>query len=335
MLVLIMGGAVALVVVVAVLVYIKTSEKDDEDDEDPVLGMARHEGNKGAAQSSTVAANYHENNNMSPRAYSDDDFYPNPHNAQYDQEPYSHHRGHNSAGSINYNDPNLDMLTPQSQIALAHSQMSLPPMAQTGHTNASSQYSGYTAQSSFYTNSAYSADPSSVSQVVSKYPGMRKGKEENDVAGSDEDESDFEGDSIHDMSHATNEWKSAGRRPQRNLGDTAASGMDQSMAESRFEPGDSRSTAASGRSTGFAGSKQFMQSEYTEYRMSTDYESSYATSKNSGYDSRYAGGKSFQSSGFSEYENAAPPRDRGGSGNSDASSYYQGKQSRFTDASYC
>ncbi|KAG7376469.1 hypothetical protein PHYPSEUDO_013372 [Phytophthora pseudosyringae] len=327
---LMMGGAVALVILVAVFVYIKTNSKDEdeEDDMDPVLRTARHDGSKGTAQSSTVAANYHENHNMSPMQYSDDDYYPNDqHNGQYDQEPYGHHGQGGSAGRITYNDPNLDMLTPQSQIALAHSQMSLPPMAQSG---SSSQYSHYTSQSSFYGQSAYSADPSSVSQVVNKYPGMRQGKGENDIGGSSEEESDFEGDSVPDMSHVTNQWNSAGR----NRAGTAASGMDQSMAESGFHPSDTRSTAAS-----------FQQSEYTEYRVSTDYDKSFAATKSgydksyasnrSGYDSRFADGKSFQSSGFSEYENAAAPRDRGDSANSDASSFYRGKESRFTDASYC
>ncbi|POM75161.1 hypothetical protein PHPALM_7772 [Phytophthora palmivora] len=297
MLGLMMGGAVALVILVAVFVYIKTSNKDEDEDDDmdPVLRTARHDATKGTAQSSTLNANYHENHNI--------------------------------------------------QIALAHSQMSLPPMAQ---SNASSQYSHYSSQSSFYGNSAYgnsaySAAQSSVTQVVGKYPGMRKGKGENDVAGSSEEESDFEGDSIQDMSHATNEWNTAGR----NRGGTAASGMDQSMVESRFQPGDSRSTSASD----YNGKNRFQESEYTEYRMSTGYESSYAggnsgydksfaatqsgfAASKSGYDSRYAGGKSFQSSGFSEYENAIAPRERGDSGNSDASSFYRGKESRFTDASY-
>ncbi|KAG2783133.1 hypothetical protein PC129_g15631 [Phytophthora cactorum] len=340
---LMMGGAVALVMLVAVFVYIKTNSKDEEEDDDmdPVLRTARHDGSKGTAQSSTLNANYHDNHNMSPGAYSDD-YYDNQHNAQYDQEPYGHH-GQNNA----YNDPNLDMLTPQSQIALAHSQMSLPPMAQTGHSTGSSQYSD-SQYSSFYAQSAYSTDQS-VSQVVGKYPGMRQGKGENDVAGSSEEESDFEGDSIQDMSQATNVWKTAGR----NRGGTAASGMDRSMVESRFAPSDTRSTAASD----YNGKNRFQESEYTEYRMSTGYESSYAGGNNgydksfaatksgyeksyasdqSGYDSRYADGKSFQSSGFSEYEQAvAPPRNRGDSTNSDASSFYRGKESRFTDASYC
>ncbi|ETM00560.1 hypothetical protein L917_02724 [Phytophthora nicotianae] len=338
MLGLMMGGAVALVILVAVFVYIKTNsnEEDEEDDMDPVLRTARHDGTKGTAQSSTVNANYHDNHNMSPMEYSDG-YYGNQHNAQYDQEPYGHH-GQPSGGRITYNDPNLDMLTPRSQIALAHSQMSLPPMAQTGHSNGSSQYSD-SQYSSFYAQSAYSTDQS-VSQVVGKYPGMRQGKGENDVAGSSEEESDFEGDSVQDMSQATNVWNTAGR----NRAGTAASGMDRSMAASRFAPSDTRSTAASD----YNGKNRFQESEYTEYRMSTGYESSYAggnsgydksfaatksgyeksyASDQSGYDSRFAGGKSFQSSGFSEYERAvAPSRNRGDSTNSDAS--------RFTDASY-
>lgn len=341
-----MGGAVALVMLVAVFVYIKTNAKDeDEDDMDPVLRTARHGATKGTAQSSTVNANYHDNHNMSP--YSDE-YYDNQHNGQYDQEAYGHHHGHNSAGRVTYNDPNLDVLTPRSQIALAHSQMSLPPMAQSGHSSQySSQYSD-SQYSSFYAQSAYSTDQSA-SQVVGKYPGMRQGKGENDVAGS-ESESDFEGDSIQDMSQATNVWNTAGRN--RNRAGPAA-GMDRSMAESRFEPSDSRSTSASD----YNGKNRFQESEYTEYRMSTGYESSYAGGKSgydksfaatksgyeksyasdqSGYDSRYADGKSFQSSGFSEYERAvAPPRNRGDSTNSDASSFYRGKESRFTDASYC
>ncbi|EEY67335.1 uncharacterized protein PITG_04343 [Phytophthora infestans T30-4] len=219
------------------------------------------------------------------------------------------------------------------QIALAHSQMSLPPMAQSGHSSQySSQYSD-SQYSSFYAQSAYSTDQSA-SQVVGKYPGMRQGKGENDVAGS-ESESDFEGDSIQDMSQATNVWNTAGRN--RNRAGPAA-GMDRSMAESRFEPSDSRSTSASD----YNGKNRFQESEYTEYRMSTGYESSYAGGK-SGYDKSFAATKSgyeksyaFQSSGFSEYERAvAPPRNRGDSTNSDASSFYRGKESRFTDASYC
>ncbi|EGZ08072.1 hypothetical protein PHYSODRAFT_526562 [Phytophthora sojae] len=282
MLGLMMGGAVALVMLVAVFVYIKTSNKDEEDDDmDPVLRTARHDASKGTtAQTSTLNANYHDNN---------------------------------------------------IQIALAQTNMSLPPMAQTGNSHADSQYSQYSAESSFYANSTYSANPSTVSQVVNKYPGMRQGGE-NDVAGSEEEESDFEGDSIHDMANTQNEWNTAGRRG------TAASGMDQStVGDSRFYPSDTRSTAASGY---HGGNSQFAESEYTEYRMSTGYENSYVNggqsgydqsfaASQSGYDQSYAGHKSFESSGFSEYETAAPPRGRGDSTNSDASSFYRTKESSY------
>lgn len=310
-----MGGVVALIAVAAVFVYIKTAEKDqDEDDVDAaVVHTGRNGGNK--AQSSTVAGNY-QNNDMSPMEFHDDDFYPsNNQPNKYDQEPlpYGHRTGqdsrggHSSHSSIDYNDPNFDVLTPRSQIAMAQSKMSsVPSMAQSGQTNGYSHYSGFTNDSSFYDQSTYSAAPTTeASRVLAKYPGMRNGKEENDVFGSD-NESD-EGDSIHDMSQATNNWNSAGRS---RVG-TGVSSMAESMAETRFQPGDSRSTAASGRSTGFHSKNNFMESEFTEYRMSTGYESS------------YAGG----SSTYSGYDNSRV--------DSNASSAYQdNKASRFTDASY-
>ncbi|OWZ12817.1 hypothetical protein PHMEG_00013959 [Phytophthora megakarya] len=292
---LMMGGAVALVILVAVFVYIKTNNRDDDED---------------------------------------DDMDPVLRTARHD-----HSKGTAQSSTLNANYHENHNI----QIALAHSQMSLPPMAQ---SHASSQYSQYSAvESSFYGNSAYSsaysANPSNASEAVRQYPGMRKGKGENDIMGSEDEESDFEGDSIQDMSHATNDWGTAGR----NRGGTAASGMDQSMAESRFQPSDSRSTSASE----YNGKDRFQESEYTEYRMSTGYESSYAggnsgydksfattqsgfAASKSGYDSRYADGKSFQSSGFSEYENAIGKNSA--TSGSDSSSFYRGKESRFTDASY-
>lgn len=74
--------------------------------------------------------------------------------------------------------------------------------------------------------------------------------------------------------------------------------------------------------------------------MSTGYENSYVNggqsgydqsfaASQSGYDQSYAGHKSFESSGFSEYETAAPPRGRGDSTNSDASSFYRTKESSY------
>ncbi|KAF4319648.1 hypothetical protein G195_007057 [Phytophthora kernoviae 00238/432] len=360
-LVLIMGGVVALVLIGAVIVYIKTAEQDDDEEElESAVQTRRYDGNKPMpGQSSTLAANYHHNNNMSPVEYSDDqDYYSNNHpHDQYDQEPYHyghHHSGQSHGGdSVNYNDPNLDVLTPRSQIAVArsHSQMSsVPSMADSGHTNGSSQYSDYSDQSSFYTSSAYSADPSlEASRVMNQYPGMRKVNGENDVIGSD-NESEFEGDSITDMSQATNVWKTAGRNGAVAMTDSitkskadsgfddsgfgpADSGFDDSsfgpadsgFDDSGFGPVESRSTAASGQKS------KFMESEYTEYRMSTDYESSYA-----------GGGQSFQSSTFSGYDDRDPGEsgyDRGrGRNDSDASSYYQNNnqsnKNRFTDASY-
>ncbi|CAI5705232.1 hypothetical protein KXD40_008738 [Peronospora effusa] len=334
MLGLMMGIAIALGMLVAVFVYVKTREKEDVEKIDPILWSVRQDRNKGTVQSSTVASDFHEND-MSPMNYNDDNYYSKNqhHDRQYDQ----HHHGN----SASCGDSVVGVLTPRSQIVLAHSQMSLPPMAHSGHSNASSQYSNFTAQSDFYGNSGYSAASSSVSQDAKNYP-RRRGKGRND-SGS-EDESDYEGDTIQDMSYAANKWKSSNRRGP------AASGMD-----SRFDPSDSRSTSASD----YNGKNRFKDSEYTEYRMSTGYDnshvggggydSSFASSKSgsdssfnashsgydksfaasdSGYESRHTDGKRFTSSGYSEY--AAPPRNRG----SDSTSLYRTKESRFTDAAY-
>ncbi|CAH0476158.1 unnamed protein product [Peronospora belbahrii] len=371
MLGLMMGGAVALVMLIAVFVYIKMHKNNDEiDDMDPVLQTARLDGVKSTAQSSTMAANFHKNDNMSPTEHDNDNFYPNNqnHNHQYDQDAYG--RYHSQGNSVNYNDSNLDMLTPSSQIALAHSEVSLPPMAQTGYSNGSSQYSSSMTHSNFYGDSAYSNDFSSGSQVVKNYPGMRKGNRENDISGS-EDESDFEGDATQDMSHATNKWKSAGR----NRRGEKASGMDRSFEDTQFGSANSRSTSASD----YTGKNRFKESEYTEYRMSTDYENSHVgggkdydnsfASSKSGYDNSFAASKSGYDKSFaasdSGYDQSFAASDSGYDqsfaasksgydsrhasgksfessgfseydqhGNGDSSSFYQSKKLRFTDASY-
>ncbi|CEG42816.1 uncharacterized protein PHALS_13060 [Plasmopara halstedii] len=323
---LMLGGAVALILIVAVFVYMKTSSAtEEEDDMARVLRTGHTDENRVAAQSSTIAANYHKNHVMSPTTHSEDDYHSNQ-DGQYDQEPYGH-PGQLSIGRLTYNDPNLDMLTPRSQIALAHSQMSLPPMAQSGYSHGSSQYSDYSAQSSIYDHSGYSA----ASKGSSAYSGIHHGKEESDVPSSSEDESDFEGDSIQDMS---NVWKSAGRN------------KDSMLDDSQFNPADSRSTSASD----YASKKRFQESEYTEYRMSNGYEDSFAATNSdyynsgydksgfdksdydkSGYDDSFVSGKSFQSSGFSEYDQSVARSQRK---NSDSSSFYRGNESRFTDKSF-
>ncbi|TDH65267.1 hypothetical protein CCR75_001980 [Bremia lactucae] len=316
MLGLMMAGAIALVLLVALFVYKKTNQLVQDDD--PGLERGRHDHTQGVAQASTVAANYHQNHNMSPTGFSDDNYPPNPGNSQFDQEPYDH-----DGGRLTYNDPNLDMLTPRSQIALAHSQMSLPPMAQTNSSHGTSQYSQYSSQSSsFYGQSMYSSGHSG-NHFQSKYDSRHR----EDLAS--EDESDFGGDSIQDLS---NGWHGMGQKGSKKT----TKRPDLSLDESFFEPKDSRSTSASD----YHGQTRFQASGQTEYRMSTADESRYMgdesfAATNSNYDqSHYNGDPSFQSSGFSEFEASGAPRRRGDSSNHDASSFYRTKDSRFTDASY-
>uniref|UniRef100_A0AAV1TBR3 Uncharacterized protein n=1 Tax=Peronospora matthiolae TaxID=2874970 RepID=A0AAV1TBR3_9STRA len=296
---LMMAGAIALVVLVAVFVYIKTVNKD-EDEDDPVLRPAHHHdlnlGGPMAQSSLTATADYHKNNNMTPSEYNDgDDFFA----TKVHQPTLA--RG-------------LDAFPSNHSTALTQSQMSLPPMAQTGQSMASSGYSCYTTQSDFYgEHSAYSA--ATASAVDAAYPGYHRqgrGGDSDITEHSEEEESDYEGDSIREMGDTMNAWHSAvhNRAGPSNV-------VDNRMDESHFDGANSRSTAASD----YTGKTQFMDSEYTEYRVSTDggarrshgskagYDTSFAASKSgysaatdSRYDSRYdAGGKSFASSGFSEY----------------------------------
>ncbi|CAI5735965.1 unnamed protein product [Peronospora destructor] len=275
MLGLMMGIAVALGMIVAVFVYVKTKEEEDDDKISPVLWTARQDENKETVQLPTVTSHFH-TKNISLMDYNDDNCYSN--NEHHDYQ-YVH-----------------NVLTPRSQIVLAQSQMSLPPMAQSGQSNISSQYSSFATQSDFYGSSGYSAASSSVSQAAKNYPRMRR-KKGND-SGS-EAESDYDGDDVEDMSHAANKWNSANRRGP------AASGIDRSMANSRFEPSGSRSTWASD----YNGKNCFKDSDYTD-----------------GYESRYADEQRFGSSGYSEY--AAPPHSR------DRLHFIETKESRFMDASY-
>lgn len=334
MLGLLMGGAVAVVLIIAVFVYMKTSSSvEEEDDMTQVLQAGHADGHKPVPQSSTIAANYHQNHDLSPMNYDDEDYPPNQ-DGLYDQEPYGH-QDQLSMGRLTYNDPNLDMLTPRSQIALAHSQMSLPSMAESGYSKGSSQYSDYSAQSSFYDQSNYSG----ASNSSSAYANRR----DDDDSGLSGDDSDFDGDSVKDMS---NVWNTAGRNKSRQHHESM-------MDESQFEPADSRSTSASSDNGGRK--DQYFESEYAGYQVSSEYDDSFAATNSdydekdydksgysdsgysdsgyndSGYDNSFTGGKSFQSSGFSNYDQSMA---RSKSRHGDSSSFYRGNDSRFTDKSY-
>ena len=142
------------------------------------------------AQSSLSAtADYHKNNNMTPSEYNNgDDFF-----ATKVHQP-NLNRG-------------LDMFSPHNSTTLTQSQMSLPPMAQTGQSMASSGYSCYTTQSDFYgEDSAYST--AMASTVDNVYPGYhRQGRGgDTDIAeqSEEEEESDYGGDSIREMGETKN-----------------------------------------------------------------------------------------------------------------------------------
>ncbi|CAI5731716.1 unnamed protein product [Hyaloperonospora brassicae] len=282
---LMMAGAVALVVLVGVFVYIKSAKNKGE--ADPVLfPVHRQDPNLGGpmARSLSATADYHKDKNMTPAGYGDDDFFAS--NALHGQPKY---------------DPDLDMFPPRASTALTQSQMSLPPMAQTGQSMASSEFSQYTTQSNFYgENSAYT---SATASTMDKYASYRPGEREDDMAEYSEGESDFGGESMSDMASTNNDWNAAvhERAPGSRVD------HHHMMGASQFDASNSRSTSASA----YTGKTQFMESEYTEYRMSRDnghshaqsskgYDTSFAPSDGT-YDGRYDGGKSFTSSGFSEY----------------------------------
>ncbi|RLN91557.1 hypothetical protein BBJ28_00010959 [Nothophytophthora sp. Chile5] len=175
----------------------------------------------------------------------------------YDQEPYPYQQPEaraersTNASSIDYNDPNFDVLTPESQIALAHSQLSsAPSFRATGDT--------FSNPPSYADSVAYSAN---ASQIMAKYPALRKGEVENDVFGSDdESELNDDGDSVCDLSATTHDWNAAAAG--RNTRATELRESSESTEDSPFAPGDSSSTAASGRSTQFQGASEFHASEY-------------------------------------------------------------------------
>ncbi|KAI9920336.1 hypothetical protein PsorP6_015585 [Peronosclerospora sorghi] len=154
-----LGGAAALVLAVGCFVYTRSKKQQMEqakhDDMDPDLLSAHPANDPPAAQASTIAATYHQD--MSPVHYNENDFQSTLH--------LSFHRSQS-------HDPNLDELTPKSQIALAHSQMSLPVMEQ---SRASNGLASFASQSDFYESSIYSLNDSSVSSASNQVSGVRPG----------------------------------------------------------------------------------------------------------------------------------------------------------------
>lgn len=97
--------------------------------------------------------------------------------------------------SIDYNDPNLDVLTPESEIALAHSHMS-DMSSYLGASKASMRDSSF----DFAASSTDTMDK--FKQLQQMHPSLMQSKGENDVSGmaSDCESDNSDGDSVFDMS---------------------------------------------------------------------------------------------------------------------------------------